>query len=56
MVIEEVDDDGNVHQRGLTLDETLKKALDDERYNPIHVILSKLNERLLSEYSFTPLS
>lgn len=55
MVIEEVAADGSILQREVTPEETLKKALNDERYNLIRVILSQSNEGLLSRYTFTPL-
>ena len=54
LVIEEVAADGTVTHREVTPEETLRKALDDERYNRIRVILSESNEGVLSKYTFTP--
>jgi hypothetical protein len=54
LVIEEVATDGTVTQRKVTPAETLRKALDDERYNLIRGILSASNEGVLSKYTFTP--
>ena len=54
LVIEEVATDGTVTRREVTPEETLRKALDDERYNRIRVILSTSNEDVLSQYIFTP--
>jgi hypothetical protein len=54
LVIEEVAADGTVSQRQVTPEETLRKALDDNRYDPIRVILSQSEEGVLSGYTFTP--
>jgi hypothetical protein len=54
LVVEEVSADGTVSQRQITPEETLRKALDDERYNRIRVILSQSEEGVLSRYSFVP--
>jgi hypothetical protein len=54
MVIEEVASNGKVTQREVTPEETLRKALDDPRYDCIRVILSRSNEGVLSKYYFTP--
>ena len=54
LVIEEVATDGTVTQRKVTPAETLRKALDDERYNLIREILSASNEGVLSKYTFKP--
>ena len=54
LVIEEVATDGTVTRREVTPAETLRKALDDERYNRIRAILSDSNEGVLSQYTFTP--
>lgn len=53
LVVEEVSSDGTVTQRQITPEETLRKALDDERYDRIRVILSQSEEGLLSKYTFT---
>jgi hypothetical protein len=52
LVIEETTEDGKVIQREVTPEETLRKALDDKRYDPIREILSKSQEGILSEYTF----
>jgi Mg-chelatase subunit ChlD len=54
MVVEEVAEDGTVTQRKITPEETLRKALDDERYNRIRAVLSESSEGVLSKYTFTP--
>ena len=54
LVIEEVATDGTVTRREVTPAETLRKALDDERYDRIRSILSDSNEGVLSQYTFTP--
>lgn len=54
LVIEEVAIDGTVTRREVTPAETLRKALDDERYDRIRSILSDSNEGVLSQYTFTP--
>lgn len=48
---EEVTSDGTVINKGITPEETLRKALDDENYDSIRSILSESNEGLLSKYS-----
>jgi hypothetical protein len=54
LVIEMLETDGTVTQREVTPEETLRKALDDERYDRIHVILLKSKEGLfLNYYDFT---
>ena len=52
--IEEVSESGEVIKRKVTPLETLRKCLDDTRYDDVRVILSESTEGLLSEYSFTP--
>ena len=54
LVVEEIAADGTVNQRQVTPEETLRKALDDERYNIIRMILSQSEEGVLSNYTFTP--
>ena len=54
LVLEEVSADGIVTQRQITPEETLRKALDDERYDRIRVILSQSKEGVLSNYTFIP--
>jgi hypothetical protein len=54
LVIEEVAADGTVTRREVTPEETLRKALDDERYDRIRAILSESDEGVLSKYTFTP--
>jgi len=54
LVIEEVAADGTVTHREVTPAETLRKALDDERYNRIRAILSNSEEGVLSQYTFSP--
>ena len=48
---EEVTPDGTIINKGITPEETLRKALDDENYDSIRSILSASNEGLLSKYS-----
>ena len=52
--IEEVSESGEVVKRKVTPLETLRKCLDDTRYDDVRVILSESTEGLLREYSFTP--
>lgn len=54
LVIEMLETDGTITQREVTPEETLRKALDDERYDRIRVILSKSKECLFLNYVFTP--
>ena len=51
LITEEVTSDGTVINKGITPEETLRKALDDENYDSIRSILSASNEGLLSKYS-----
>ena len=52
LVNETVAEDGAVTTQQITPEETLRKALDDERYFPIREILSKSQEGLLKHYNF----
>jgi hypothetical protein len=52
--IEEVSESGVVIKRQNTPLETVRKCLDDTRYDDVRIILSESSEGLLSEYSFTP--
>jgi hypothetical protein len=52
LVSETVAEDGAVTRQQITPEETLRKALDDERYFPIREILSKSQEGLLKNYNF----
>jgi hypothetical protein len=51
LITEEVTSDGTVINKGITPEETLRKALDDKNYDSIRSILSASNEGLLSKYS-----
>jgi hypothetical protein len=51
LITEEVTSDGTVINKGITPEETLRKALDDKNYDSIRSILSESNEGLLSKYS-----
>ena len=52
--IEEVSESGVVIKRQNTPLETVRKCLDDTRYDDVRIILSESSEGPLSEYSFTP--
>ena len=52
LVSETIAEDGAVTRQQITPEETLRKALDDERYFPIREILSKSQEGLLKNYNF----
>ena len=51
---EEVSESGEVIKRQITPLETVRKCLDDTRYDDVRIILSESSEGPLSEYSFTP--
>lgn len=55
-VVEEVLADGTVvvTRKEVTPEETLRKCLDDPRYDPVRQILSKATEGVFAKYSFTP--
>ena len=55
LVIETVEKDGTIAQREITPEETLRKALDDERYDRIRVILLKSKEGLFLNHVFIPI-
>ena len=52
MVTTETSADGAVTSKQVTPDETLRKALDDDRYDLVRLTLSQSNEGLLEKYTF----
>eukprot|EP01038_Epipyxis_sp_PR26KG_P007317 gene7317-9969_t len=61
-VVEEVNEDGKLVSkkvkttRKITPYDTLRKVLDDIRYDPLRIILSNCNEGILSQYHFEPVT
>lgn len=52
VVATETSEDGVVVSKQVTPEETLRKALDDDRYDLVRLTLSQSNEGLLDKYSF----
>lgn len=53
LVQEQINPDGSITNSDITPLQTFRNALDDHRYDPIRLILSSSDERILSSFHFT---